>query len=253
MTLRKPTTKLLHKNSFFGFLAFLVLAISAAPMSSALADSDADAESFIDTVATEAVGVLNDKSLSLKDRTDQFADIVIANADMKAIAYFTLGQYRRQANQQQLDEFLGLFNDFTKNFYSTRLAEYTDQQLKVTGSVIPNPKKPYDVIVTSELVSAAGTDPVEVNWRLRKKDGNYKLRDLQVIGVWLALEQRSQFTATIANNNGSFDSLLAVLREQVESGESFSTAADQPPAETPEDVADASTTENGEEETSSSE
>ena len=189
----------------------------------ALAETDPEAEAFINTVADEAIGLLNDQSKTQKQRTDEFADLVIENADMTAIGYFTLGQYRRTATPAQLDEFMDLFQGFTKNFYSLRLSEYANQTLKVTGSQVINNGK--EVIVTSQLIQPAGA-PTDVNWRLRKNsDGVYKLRDLQVVGVWLALEQRSQFTATIANNNGSFDSLLSVLREQVASGESFDTSA----------------------------
>jgi len=206
--------------------AALVLFVASAFLTQAnlvRAETDPDAEAFINTVAEEAIGLLNDQSKTQKQRTDEFADLVIANADMTAIGYFTLGQYRRSATPAQLDAFMDLFQSFTKNFYSLRLSEYANQTLEVTGSQMVNNGK--EVIVTSQLIQPEGA-PTDVNWRLRKNaEGQYKLRDLQVVGVWLALEQRSQFTATIANNNGSFDSLLDVLRERVASGEGFDTSS----------------------------
>ena len=203
--------------------AFLIVAAFLFQITTARAEADPEAEAFINAVAEEAIAVLNDKSKSQKQRTDEFADIVIDNADMTAIGYFTLGQYRRTATPEELDEFLDLFQGYTKNFYSLRLSEYADQTLKVTGSQLVNNNK--EVIVTSQLIQPTGS-PTDVNWRLRKNsEGAYKLRDLQVVGVWLALEQRSQFTATIANNNGAFKALLDVLRERVESGEGFDTSA----------------------------
>jgi len=204
-------------------LALFVGAIFLAQASLVRAENAPDAEAFINTVAEEAIGLLNDQSKTQKQRTDEFADLVIANADMTAIGYFTLGQYRRSATPDQLDTFMDLFQGYTKNFYSLRLSEYANQTLEVTGSQLVNNGK--EVIVTSQLIQPEGA-PTDVNWRLRKNaEGEYKLRDLQVVGVWLALEQRSQFTATIANNNGSFDSLLDVLRERVASGEGFDTSA----------------------------
>lgn len=204
----------------------LILFVAAAFLTQAnfvQAETDPEAEAFISTVADEAIGILNDQSKTQKQRTDEFADLVIANADMTAIGYFTLGQYRRTATPEQLDTFMDLFQGYTKNFYSLRLSEYANQTLKVTGSQLVNNGK--EVIVTSQLIQPEGA-PTDVNWRLRKNsEGVYKLRDLQVIGVWLALEQRSQFTATIANNNGSFDSLLDVLQERVASGEGFETSS----------------------------
>lgn len=204
-------------------LALLVAAALLVQAGLARAETDPEAEAFISTVAEEAIGILNDQSKGQKERTDAFADLVIANADMTAIGYFTLGQYRRSATPEQLDTFMDLFQSFTKNFYSLRLAEYANQTLEVTGSQLVNNGK--EVIVTSQLIQPQGS-PTAVNWRLRKNaEGDYKLRDLQVVGVWLALEQRSQFTATIANNNGSIDALLDVLRERVESGEGFDTSS----------------------------
>ncbi len=199
----------------------IVLSAPLAPVAMA-EEGDAAAEAFITKVAGEGLAILDDTSLSIDVRTDKFADLVIANADIEKIGYFTLGNHRRKATPEELEEFNGLFKDFTRNFYSTRLGEYSGQTLDVTGSVLV--KK--DVIVTSLLNDPDGAAPTKVNWRLRKGDDGYKLRDLEVLGVWLALEQRSQFNAIISNNGGKVSALLDELRDKVESGESFETDAD---------------------------
>jgi len=69
--------------------------------------------------------------------------------------------------------------------------------------------------VQSEIRFTNGREPVSVDWWLIKKDGGYKIFDVNVVGVWLAQEQRSAFTSVIRNNGGNFDALLAHLSTQI--------------------------------------
>ena len=59
-------------------------------------------------------------------------------------------------------------------------------------------------------------NPIFIDWRLIKnKSGNFKIFDIRVIGVWMAQEQRSTFTAFLSKNDGSVDKLMERLRKQL--------------------------------------
>jgi len=178
---------------------------------------DPQAEQFVRDLSDRGLEILDDPDKPLEDKKKAFGNLVIDNANIEQIGYFTLGRYRRAATPEQLEEFTALFEQYTRNFYESRLGGFSGESMDVTGSV---KRKDNDVIVTSNFVMGPDSE-ISVNWRLEKTGSEYIIRDLEIAGIWLALEQRSQFTSVIANNGGKFDALLVKLRDMVGRGESF--------------------------------
>ncbi len=216
----RPAPRPAHWLAFLSTATILCVLLWA--QAQAKGGRDPAAEAFIEGLGEQAVQILNDETRSQEDKTSAFGQLVMANTDIDAIGYFSLGQYRRQASPEQLEEFLRLFRQYTENFYKARLGQYSGERLVVKGSLVRSAK---DVIVLSQLRFSGASEPLAVNWRLRKhKDGHYSIRDLGVGGIWLALEQRSQFTSIIANSNGNVGALLDRLREKVAVGEGLDYA-----------------------------
>ncbi len=95
----------------------------------------------------------------------------------------------------------GLFVKYAKEFAGNRI--------EVTGS---KARSASDVIVSSKVPFANGKAPLDVQWRLLKSGGGYKIFDVRVLGIWLAIQQRSEFVSVIKRNNGDFGALLTFLR-----------------------------------------
>ena len=96
--------------------------------------------------------------------------------------------------------------------YVTRLSDYNDEKLDVLGVKTKGDSQP---IVNSEIKFYNVRQPVTVDWWLIRKNGDFKIFDVNVVGVWLAQEQRSTFTTVIRNNGGDFNALLTHLRKQI--------------------------------------
>jgi phospholipid transport system substrate-binding protein len=95
-------------------------------------------------------------------------------------------------------------------FYGQRFAQYGGETLAVNGSRTD----PASVIVTSQIIRPQGP-PIEVDWRLMISDGRYKISDISIDGVSMALTQRSEFAAIIQRNAGRVPGLLATMREAI--------------------------------------
>jgi ABC-type transporter MlaC component len=54
--------------------------------------------------------------------------------------------------------------------------------------------------------------PSPVKWRVITHRGKPKIFDIQILGVWMTLRLRSQFSAVLKQNNGNFDALFAYMR-----------------------------------------
>ena len=182
-------------------------------LSPVMAEKSPEAEAFVMDVSNRVIDILSYTSTTEKE--DAFRTLLNEKANLKRIAAFTLGKYRRQLSPAELKEFQSLFESMITKVYANRLGTYEDQQIIVLGSE----KKKKDYLVETELRFKDGSDPIAIVWRLRQeKDGRITLFDLRVLGIWMALEQRETFLSILKNNNEDFDVLLDNLRQQIATG-----------------------------------
>ena len=187
-----------------------VFFLSLAPV---MAEKSPEAEAFVMDVSNRVIDILSYTSTTEKE--DAFRKLLNEKANLKRIAAFTLGKYRRQLSPAELKEFQSLFESMITKVYANRLGTYDDQQIIVLGSE----KKKKDYLVETELRFQDGSDPIAIVWRMRQeKDGRITLFDLRVLGIWMALEQRETFLSILKNNNENFDVLLDNLRQQIATG-----------------------------------
>ncbi len=172
--------------------------------------SDA-AEDFISAMANDAISFLGDESLSDADKQKRFTKLLTQSFDMNTIGRFALGRYWRISSAEQRKEYQNLFRSMIVDVYSRRFGEYNGQNLEIRGSRFDNEK---DVTVNSFIVPQDGGQEIQVDWRVRKKNGSYKVIDVMVEGVSMALTQRSDFSSVIQRGGGEVSVLLAHLREQ---------------------------------------
>ena len=193
------------------FLATLLSLSAALFTGPALAASPA--EDFVQQNIHKGLELLNNKQLSADQRRTQFEGFLLGLTDMKRIADFTLGQYRRTASPQDLAAFESAFQNYAVAVYQSYFAKYAGQSLKVTGS---QARSQDDFIVATQLIDPSdksGQQPLEVDFRVRTDSGKPVVVDFSVAGIWLALEERDQFTAFLGQNNGNIHTLIAHLSD----------------------------------------
>ncbi|HET7086514.1 MAG TPA: ABC transporter substrate-binding protein [Rhizomicrobium sp.] len=169
------------------------------------------AETFVDENIHKGLDILKDKKLTLTQRRDQFETLLLGLVDVRRIALFTLGQYRRTAPPEDVEAFVNAFKNYATAAYQSYFAKYTNQTLKVTGST---QRSDTDFIVQTLLIDPnSSQQPSEVDFRIRTDSGKPVLVDVAYQGIWLSLEERDQFVAFLGQNNGNVRSLIAHLSE----------------------------------------
>lgn len=215
---------MIFRNCFVCSVSLLVLATSSAhaamvhvpndhaPRFLTVAANEAakGAETFIDSMGQRAIGFLGNDSMSRTQKEREFRTLLRNSFDLKTIGRFSLGQYWKSANDAQRKEYQSLFEDLVVNVYSQRFDDYKGQALKVKGSRSEGAK---DTIVNTAIVDGSGTE-FKVDWRVRYKDGSYKIVDVIIEGVSMSLTQRSDFSSVIQRGGGSIDVLIAHLKGQ---------------------------------------
>jgi phospholipid transport system substrate-binding protein len=169
------------------------------------------AESFVDENIHKGLDILKDKRLSSVQRRDQFEGLLLSLVDVRRIALFTLGQYRRSASPDDVEAFVAAFKNYAAAEYQSYFSKYTNQTLKVIGST---ERTPTDFIVQTQLIDPSSSQPpAEVDFRVRTDAGKPVLVDVAYQGIWLSLEQRDQFVSFLGQNNGNVRSLVAHLSD----------------------------------------
>jgi phospholipid transport system substrate-binding protein len=213
-------TSLNFLRATFAPLAFsFALLAAAAGTPAAAAGGDPAAEKFVADVSGKAIEIISDKGATRTAREKAFGDLLSENADMQKIAVFALGQFRTKPDEAQKAEYLKLFDNFVVKVYVTRLSDYHNEKLQITGS---GPAKG-GAMVDSQINFTNGREPVKIKWWLFKTGDTYKVFDVNVAGIWLAQEQRSAFTSVINNHGGDFTALLDHLKTQIANAENGGT------------------------------
>jgi phospholipid transport system substrate-binding protein len=161
---------------------------------------------FIRTMGNQGLAVIRSNA-AMDQKAAYFHQLLRQDFDLTDISRFVLGPYWRVASEAQRQEFRGLLEDHIVRFYGRQFGESGGESLRVTGSRVDAA----GVIVMSQIIRPQGP-PIEVDWRLEANDGRYKISDVIVDRVSMALSQRSEFAAIIQRNGGQVSGLLATLR-----------------------------------------
>jgi phospholipid transport system substrate-binding protein len=200
---------MLRSSILLAGLMFLPGALAPAIPAAAAADPAA----MISNLGSRALEVLG-KGTNQSQRAERFRELLRQDFDVPGIARFVLGRYWNTASEEQRTEYVKVFEDYIAMAYATRLAEYTGETFKVTGSRLDAD----GAIVSSQIVRPSGAAPVKVDWRLTGRDGKYKISDVSVDGISMAVTQRSEFASVIQHNGGQVQGLITMLRQKTSGG-----------------------------------
>lgn len=203
--------------SIIAFVASVIV-LAAVPASAQDPDPSLAAVAlFVDELIDDAIVILRRKELPVAERESLLAARLRRGFALDYIARFVLGRHWRKATPEQRREYQELFADFIIKSYSVRLDDYTDQTIEV-GRAKPAGKK--DFIVASKIIRDTGP-PLAIDWRVRKRDGVYKVIDLKVEGISMAISQREEFSAVVQREG--IEGLIDGLRKRVNSGSAAAT------------------------------
>ncbi|MCI5059670.1 MAG: ABC transporter substrate-binding protein [Alphaproteobacteria bacterium] len=170
---------------------------------------DHEAQAFIDKMGDEAIGFLEDAKLSQAQKEARFRNLLKTKFDLPTIGRFVMGKNWRNATPAQQKEYQKLFENLVVRVYAARFGEYNGQGFDVASSKNVGKK---DIFVTSYITPDTGKK-VQVDWRVRQKNGQYKIIDIVIEGVSMSVTQRSEFSSVIQRGGGDVEVLLAHLRK----------------------------------------
>ena len=171
-----------------------------------------DPKLFISEIVVEAKKILN-SNVGKEVKSKQLSELAIGIVDIKGIAYYTLGNYRKNLKSEDKSKYLELFENYFLKSFTSRLTDHSNPKIDVLDAEVLNPKY---TIVKSVLLATSERPEVRIDWRVYTKDPNKPLiRDVIIEGLSLARTQKEEFASIIEGNNGDLSTLFDKLMEFV--------------------------------------
>ena len=163
---------------------------------------------FVSDTADKVINTILTADVSREEKLERFRSEFTEAFDLKNIGQFVLGVYWRKASQEDRDAFLEAFVEFTTKTWADRFDAYQGQKIIFTG--VRNAEK-NQLNVDSTIQN---NPPVEVTWRIRKKNDTYRIIDITVAGVSMAQSYRNEYTAFLQTHGGKLSDLTAELKKK---------------------------------------
>jgi phospholipid transport system substrate-binding protein len=163
------------------------------------------------TTVRQALQVLQDKELKRPERTDErvtrLKKIADSIFDYGEMAKRSLGGQWIKLEEREQQEFVGLFTEFLTATYVEKIHSYSDEEVKFLNERLEG-----DYAEVKSIMVGKKTE-TPLDYRLMKKDGEWKAYDVVVDGISLVRNYREQF-ATILRSS-SYEDLVLTLRDKI--------------------------------------
>jgi len=169
-----------------------------------------DPKQFITEIVEQAKKILIESNTK-NFKTQKLSEVALKTVDIKGVGNYSLGKYRKNLSEAQLDKYFILFEKYFLKSFTSRLTDYSDPKINVLSADVLDSKY---TIVKSVLLATDKKPEVKIEWRVYTKNPDKPLiRDLIIEGLSLARTQREEFTSVIDSNDGDINKLFDTLKE----------------------------------------
>lgn len=188
-----------------------LLALTILPLGSAVGGWQASAatgpENYIRSIGNDVLALANSGARGGPLRS-RFVSLLNRHSDIRSIALFSLGTYRKKLPSDVRGRYFDLVTQFAAGFFAYYIEDFAGSGFDIKSS---KPQGKAFIVESAIRYSGGSTSPVK--WRVVPAGGGYKVSDVQVRGIWLSLQMQQQFTSVLRKSKGDFDALLDYLRK----------------------------------------
>ena len=191
---------------FFGAFALLLPGAQAQSATSA-------PDALVRELSTDVLNAIKSNQALKSGDTSQVQKLVdekvLPYTDFQKMTQLSVGPGWRNATPEQRAALTREFRTLLVRTYSGALSQVSDHKVEMR----PFRAQPTDtdVIVRTQIVASRG-DPIQLDYRLEKTDAGWKIYDINILGVWLVENYKSQFSSQV--NAGGVDSLIKALSDR---------------------------------------
>ena len=125
--------------------------------------------------------------------------------DFNEIARRALARHWQPLTDKQREEFVGLFADLLERSYISKIELYGGEKIQYSGEKVDGDQ----ATVATKIITKNGTD-VPIDYRMLKKGDKWMVYDVNIEGVSLVSNYRTQFNKIIQTS--SYDELVQKMK-----------------------------------------
>jgi len=181
-----------------------------APLAAIPADGVASsgAVAVVSQTVDDVLAILNDPNLTSEARRSRIEQVAYDRFDFKTMSQLVIARHWRSFSPEQRKEFIREFKAFLSRTYGDRIDRYSNERVEIVGE---RPAPRGDVKVMTRIVGGE-YEGAEVEYRLRERDGTWRVIDVKVEGISLVINYRDQFKALLAREGP--EGLLEQLKKK---------------------------------------
>ncbi len=169
-----------------------------------------DAGAFLESLTQDVFAELTDPSLGQTEKERDLRSLFRQNFDVPAISRFVLGKHWRRTSTAERQDFVDAFEEMNTRQFLAMVGEFSEEMFSIV-KVQQDAAKPSLSLVSTKIDRPEG-EPISAVWRIRNKDGQYKVLDIVVEGVSMAITLRHEYGAVV-KTDGVYG-LIAIMREK---------------------------------------
>lgn len=192
----------LELASRIALAAFLLLSVArpgwAGPAQDQLKSAIDRVVSTLDSATLKGPGKVTERRAAVRKIADEIFDF-------GEIARRSLGRYWQPLTEAQRTEFVGLFADLLERSYISKIELYGGEKIIYSGERVDGDL----ATVSTKIITKNGTE-VPVDYRLFKKGERWMVYDVNIEGISLVSNYRTQFNKII--QTGGYNSLVERMK-----------------------------------------
>ncbi len=198
-----------HFKIGFTVIGFVVMCLFGSPSVFA-----SEITNSVKATIDEVIEIVTDESLKSQEivRREKLREAIGKRFNYQQMVMRSLARDWNNRTPKEREEFQVLFKRLLENSYASKIESYSDEQIDYKDEIV---KGKY-ALVKTEIVRRDST--IEVNYKLIRDNGEWKVYDFVIEGVSMIRNYRSQFTKIIRKE--SFDALVQRLSAKIEEIES---------------------------------
>lgn len=195
------------KKILFSVLTALLLTVNAA-----YAEINAQkAEDFVKNITKQGIEEIINSDVTQAEKDQRFAKLFNEYLDLDFIGRFVLGRYWKTATPKQRSEFITVYRELNIKTWSKRFDEFKGKIFIFNGTT---PSSSQNQIFINSTVPMDQGAPAKVVWRVKETNGQFKVVDIIIENVSLAITARNEYTTYIRKSPDGIDGLINDLKKK---------------------------------------
>ncbi|MAU86244.1 MAG: ABC transporter substrate-binding protein [Alphaproteobacteria bacterium] len=173
---------------------------------------------FINEISAKTLSIVNTENYTINQKKYHLSNLLLNNADFKTMGKVALGRYSRKLPKDREDQYTVLIKNMVTDMIHTKLNTNVEEEASsysiINRTCNTKGSKNREFLVDGDILKNDSKLTTIRWWIILNNADDYKVIDISLAGVSLALQKREEFTSYLSKN--SIDDLIKNLSDKFE-------------------------------------